>query len=151
MNFGPIYDIFRPNTINNDLLNSLLLLCNEIKAQLRLPKFLTYTNITSFYKNKGNINDLENYRGIFGVGKVRSILEKLIYNDILEKVDKNMSDSNVGARKKRNIRDNLFVLYAVRNEANQNNRCVDLHFMDLSKCFDTLWNQETMKVYMSLV
>ena len=55
-----------------------------------------------------------------------------------------MSDSNVGARKNRNIRDNLFVLYAVRNEAIQKKLCIDLHFMDLSKCFDTLWTQETM-------
>jgi len=55
-----------------------------------------------------------------------------------------MSDSNVGARKNRNITDNIFVLYAVRNEAIQKNKCIDLHFMDLSKCFDSLWTQETM-------
>ena len=40
--------------------------------------------------------------------------------------------------------DNLFVLYAARNEAIQKNNCIDLHFMDLSKCFDSLWTQETI-------
>ena len=142
--FGLIYEIFKPCSINDDLFKSLLLLCNEVKSQLKIPKFVTFTDITSLYKNKGDRNDLENDRGIFGVGKVRSIIEKLVYNDVFEDVDSNMSDSNVGGRKNRNIRDNLFVLYAVRNEAIQKKLCVDLHFMDLSKCFDTLWTQETM-------
>ena len=75
---------------------------------------------------------------------MRSIIEKLVYSDIYDVVDSNMSDSNVGARKNRSIRDNLFVLYAVRNEAVVKNKPVDLHFMDLSKCFDSLWTEETM-------
>ena len=142
--FGLIYEIFKPETINDDLLKSLEILCNSIKQQLKIPKFITVTDITSFYKNKGDRNDLENDRGIFGVGKVRSIIEKLVYSDIYDVVDSNMSDSNVGARKNRSIRDNLFVLYAVRNEAVVKNKPVDLHFMDLSKCFDSLWTEETM-------
>ena len=81
------------------MFSSLLLLCNKVKSQLLIPKFIEYTDITSIYKNKGSRFDLENDRGIFGVGKVRSIMEKLLYNDIYEPVDDNMSDSNVGARK----------------------------------------------------
>ena len=142
--FGLIYEIFKPDIINQDMFSSLLLLCNKVKSQLLIPKFIEYTDITSIYKNKGSRFDLENDRGIFGVGKVRSIMEKLLYNDIYEPVDDNMSDSNVGARKNRNIRDNLFVLYAVRNGAIQRNICLDLHFMDLSKCFDSMWAEETM-------
>ena len=77
-------------------------------------------NITSFYKNKGSRNYLENDRGNLEVGKERSILEKKIYNDI----------SLVLERK---------AIIAI-----QKNRCDDLHFMDLSKCFDTLWTKETI-------
>ena len=55
-----------------------------------------------------------------------------------------MSDSNAGARGNRNICDNLFVVYAIRNEALRKNISVDLHLMDLSKCFDIMWSKETM-------
>ena len=55
--------------------------------------------------------------GSFGLSKIYSILEKLIYKEDYEKIDAAMSDSNVGGRKKRNIRDNLFVIYACINEA----------------------------------
>ena len=72
--------------------------------------------------------------------KARSIIDKLAYNDYYQIVDRNMSDSNVGARVNRNISDNLFVVYAIRNEAFKKNICVDLHFMDLSKCFDIMWS-----------
>ena len=42
------------------------------------------------------------------------------------------------------LSDNLFVVYAIRNEALRKNISVDLHLMDLSKCFDIMWSQETM-------
>jgi hypothetical protein len=116
----------------------------EVKTQQEIPDFLMYTDITSFYKLKGERKSLENDRGVFGVVKIRSILDKLAYNDYYETVDGNMSDSNVGGRKNRNIYDNLFVVYAIRNEAIKKKLSVDLHFMDLSKCFDVMWNKETM-------
>ena len=130
--------------IGRDLFTSLLLLCNEVKSQQKIPQFLKYTDITSFYKQKGDRRSLENNREIFGVMKVRSILDELSYNDYYEIVDSNMSDSNVGARANRNISDNLFVVYAIRNEALKKNKSVDLHLMDLSKCFDIMWRNETM-------
>jgi hypothetical protein len=35
---------------------------------------------------------------------------KLVYEDKYDKVDASMSDSNVGARKKKNIRNHIFVI-----------------------------------------
>lgn len=67
---GLIYELFRPEVIGSDLFNSLLMLCNNVKAQLRIPKFVTFTDITSIYKNKGEKSDLDNDRGIFGVSKI---------------------------------------------------------------------------------
>ena len=120
------------------------MLCNRVKSEMTIPRFLTNTNITSIYKNKGNKNNLENDRGIFGVTKIRSILEKLVYEDIYDMIDNTMSDSNVGGRRKRNIRDNLFVLYSVINEAIRCKKDIDIKFYDLAKCFDTMWSEETM-------
>ena len=52
---------------------------------------------------------------------LRSILDRIIYNDIYEVIDGNLTDCNVGARKKRNIRDNLFVVNAVINSVVKGN------------------------------
>ena len=108
---------------------------------------LTFTDITSIWKQKGEKSNLENDRGIFGVSKVRSIIEKLVYEDTINKIDKKMSDSNVGARKKRNIRDNLFVLYSVINDAIRNRRNIDIQYYDISKCFDSMWAEDAMNDY----
>ena len=129
---GLIYELFRPEIIGSDLFTSLLMLCNKVKSQLLIPNFITFTDITSICKSKGLKSELDNDRGIFGVSKVRSILEKLIYQDKYETIDDAMSDSNVGGRKRRNIRDNLFVIYATINEAVRNKKYIDIQFYDLA-------------------
>jgi len=62
---------------------------------------------------------MEIERGIFGVPIFRYIIEKLIYNDEYTNIDKNLDGSNMGARKNRNIRDNIFVLNSVIGPAGQ--------------------------------
>ena len=141
---GLIYELFRPEFIGSDLFTSLLMFCNSVKEQLVIPNFLTFTDVTSIYKQKGDRSDLENDRGLFGVSKIRSIIEKLIYQDIYETIDETMSDSNVGGRKNRNIRDNLMVIYATINDAVKNKKEMDIQFYDISKCFDALWYEDTM-------
>ena len=74
---GLIYELFRPEIIGEDLFSSLLMMCNKMRTEMSIPSFITNTKITSIYKNKGSKNDLENDRGIFGVTKIRSIIEKL--------------------------------------------------------------------------
>ena len=141
---GLIYELFRPEIIGCDLFTSLLMVCNNVKSQLMIPEFLTFTDMTSIYKSKGKKSDLDSDRGIFGVSKVRSIIEKLIYQDKYQDIDDSMSDSNVGGRRKRNIRDNLFVLYATINESIRTKKPMDIQFYDLDKCFDSMWAEETM-------
>ena len=138
------YELFRPELIGQDLFSSLRMLCNNVKAQLIIPDFLTFTDITSIYKLKGPKCELDSDRGIFGVSKVISIIDKIIYHDTYETIDDAMSDSNVGGRKFRNIRDNLFVIYATINEAIRTKKSIDVQFYDLSKCFDSMWTEETM-------
>ena len=74
---------------------------------------------------------------------MRAILDRLIYNDECDTIDDALSDSNVGARKGRNIRDNVFVLNAVTNSIiNGNEKAIDVQIFDVEKCFDSLWVQE---------
>ena len=110
-------ELFKPNIIGNDFLDSLVVIVNRAKSETEIPKPFRLTAITSIYKQKGDKSDLTSDRGIFNVTKFRSLTDKLIYNDIYEKMDKNMTSSNCGGRRNRSIRDNLCVLYAIINDA----------------------------------
>ena len=108
-----------------------------------LSKCLELCNITSIFKRKGSINEFGQYRGIFRALVFRTILEKLIYNDEYYTTDDNLSDASVGARKKRNIRDNLFVVNAVFNSVKRGTEePLDICTYDVDKCFDALWTHE---------
>ena len=113
------------------------------KTDQKFPAAFENCNISSIYKHRGSRNDLENYRGIFRVPILRSILDKLIYKDEYATIDENLTDSNIGARKSRNIRDNLFVLYAICNSViNGQEEPIDVQVFDVVKCFDALWMEE---------
>ena len=63
-----------------------------------------------------------------------ALIDKLIYNDIYDVVDSRMSDSNVGGRRGRNIRDNLFMINGIINYAIQEQIDIDINLYDLKKC-----------------
>ena len=76
--------------------------------------------------------------------KIRTILDKLIMKDKYDIIDKSMSCSNIGARKGRNIRDHLFILNGVLNEALQDKtKNIDILLTDIEKCFDKMSYRET--------
>ena len=104
---GHIYELFKYG--GADLKGSMIKMYNKIRESQEYPDILKPSNITSLYKMKGEKSSLDNDRGIFNVVKIRSILDRLVYNDKYEIIDSNMSSSNIGARKRRNIRDHLFV------------------------------------------
>ena len=141
---GLVSELFKPGVAGHDVVKSVLKLSNMIKEECRIPEFMEMTNITSLYKNKGSRQDLDNDRGIFTVTCLRSMVDKLIYNDYYDIIDSNMSDSNVGGRHNRSIRDNLFILYGVMNNALNNNINLDVTLYDIEKCFDSQWYEETM-------
>ena len=93
----------------------------------------------SIYKNKGSKADLENDRGIFTCTVLNSILQKLIYQDNYEEIDSNLSDSNVGARKRKNIRNHNFIIYGIiHHTVTTKSRPVDLAVLDYRQFFDTV-------------
>ena len=111
---GNANEIFKTNVAGAELKLAMLLLMNHIKNKHEYPKIIWLCNITAIFKRSKRDN-FDNYRGVFRVVIFRSILDRLVYNNIYPINDKNLSDANVGSRKGRNVRDNLFVLYAVMN------------------------------------
>ena len=88
---GFIYELFKKPFAGSDVFQSLTKMFNLIRDELVTPDFFELMSITSLYKNKGLKSDISNERGIFNVSKVRSIFDKVIYSDVYEVIDKNMS------------------------------------------------------------
>ena len=142
---GLIRELFKPEVSGIDFQSSFLCMANQIKDEIFSPKFMQYANIVSIYKGKGEKLDLTNDRGIFLVNIFRSIIMKMVYQDKYDVVDKNMSDSNVGARKKKNIRNHLFVINRVINDVLVNKEeSVDIGILDYRQCFDSMCLEESM-------
>ena len=139
---GHVYELFKYG--GKDLKLSLLKMFNLVKERQEYPEIFKVSNISSFWKLKGPKDDINNERGVFLVAKLRTILDKLIYNDKYDIIDKNMGDSNIGGRKGRNIRDHLFVVNAVLNDVTKSKKeDIDIQIYDVKKCFDKLWFSET--------
>ena len=123
---------------------SILGLFNRIKKDHEYPSILQPSNITSIWKKKLERSSLDNDRGIFNVVKLRSILDKMILDDVHDDIDQNMGPSNIGARKKRNIRDHLLVVNSVINDTLKNKDAeADINVYDVAKCFDKMSYKET--------
>ena len=143
---GLFNERLKSGIIGSDLEDSLIVLQNGIKSKCHLPEFIQWANITAIYKGKGEKIDLENERGIFGVSLLRSILMRLIYNDKYEVIDSNMSDSNVGSRKRKNISNHIFVINGIIHDvlSTKKKKSIDIQILDYKQCFDSMWLQETM-------
>ena len=142
---GLANDIFHPAVAGDDLKIAILKLMNRIKDEQKYPECLELCNVSSIWKKKASRHDFDSYRGIFRVTVFRSILDSLIYNDEVMNIDKNLTDANVGARKLRNIRDNIFVMNAVFNSIPKKPEdALDCQVYDVEKCFDALWLHEVV-------
>ena len=80
------------------------------------------TDIATIYKGKGEKCNLENDRGIFLVTIFRSILMRLIYGDKYNIIDSNMSDSQVGGRKGKNVRNHIWIMNGIICDVLSNKR-----------------------------
>ena len=135
-------EIFKPDVAGEDLIKAITILMNRIKNEFKYPNSLEKCDVTNIYKSKGERSNFHSYRGIFRTPVFRNILDKLLYIDEYENIDSKLSDGNVGSRKRRNVRDNLFVLNAIANESKQTKESVDIDIYDAYKCFDGLWLKE---------
>ena len=117
-----------------------------MKKENQIPDFVRFADVATIYKGKGEKCDLENDRGIFIVSVYRSILMRLIYHDSYKTLDKSISDSQVGGRKGKSVRNHIWILNAVICDvlSKKKKKPVDLQIFDYKQCFDTLWIEECM-------
>ena len=143
---GLVNEIFKDGVAGKDFKLSILALFNRMRVKNFIPDFVTMADVATIYKGKGEKCDLQNDRGIFLVTVFRSILMRMIYLEKYEELDLSMSDSQVGGRKGKSVRNHIWVLNGVICDvlSSEKQTPVDLQIFDYKQCFDTLWLQECM-------
>ena len=142
--YGHPNEIFQEGVCGDGLIRALVILMNKLKENpSEYPAAMELCNVTSIYKNKGDRNEFDSHRGVFRTTSLRTIMDRLMYIDEYSNIDQNLTDCNVGCRKKRNIRDNLFVVNAIMNSSKRGvDEACDVCVYDIRKCFDNLWLSE---------
>ena len=132
-------EIFKEGIIGTDLKKSLLIMFNKIKKRKYVPSFLNVANITTVPK-KGSFLNLANERGIFRVSVIRNILMNLIYESKYAKIDQNMSDCQMGGRRNKGCKNNLFILNGIIHEVlrSKKNNPIVIQFYDYKQMFDSI-------------
>ena len=77
-----------------------------------IPISFNFANITTVPK-RGLKIELKNERGIFRVSVVRYILMRMIYNSKYQVIDKNISDCQMGGRKGKSCKNNIFIVNGI--------------------------------------
>ena len=141
---GMINETFKEGCIGSDLKEALLIMFNKVKQKHIIPNQMTLENITTIHKS-GSRLDMNNDRGIFLLTVMKKMLDKLIYVDKYDGIDRNMSDCNIGSRKKRNIKDHLLIIHGVINSVIKGKEePIDIQIYDLIKAFDALWLEDSL-------
>ena len=137
--YGLCAEIFQLNVMGEDLKMSLLDMFNQIKAEGHAPDFMKESLITTIPK-PGSKFELSNERGIFKLSVVRSLLIRLIYNRQYEIIDSNMTDSNIGARKRKSCRNHIWIINNINYEHSRSVKLAQLVLQswDFSQMFDSM-------------
>ena len=136
---GFLNEIFKVGVIGSDMKASLLMMFNKMKLESFIPSFFNVANITTVPKS-GSRLDPVNERGIFRVSVVRSILMRMIYNDYYSVIDSNMSDCQMGARKNKGCKTNIWIINGIIHEVlkSKNKTPIQLQIYDYKQMFDSM-------------
>ena len=139
-------ELFKDGVAGQQFKLSLLHLINKMKDNNEIPEFVRLADVATIYKGKGSKNDLTNDRGVFIVTIIRSILMRLIYMDFYHLIDESMSDSQIGARKGKNIRNHIWIVNGIISDvlSTKSKKPIDIQIFDYKQCFDSLWLKECM-------
>ena len=89
------------------------------------------------FKKKSKL-DLNNWRGIFVTSVIRTILMKMVHARIYPIVSQSMTDSQIGAKKKKSVRNHIFILNSIMSDVLKSKKKVpiELNIMDFKQMFD---------------
>ena len=129
-----------------DIKHSFIQMFNRLKDEQKIPLYMLFALITTIPKRGLNSSMLTDERGIFRCSVIRTILMRLIYNRNYKIIDNNMSDCNIGGRKGKGCRNNLFIINGIIHDVLSSTRKkpVLLQIYDYSQMFDGINLEEAI-------
>ena len=82
-----------------DVRKSTVMMLNNIQEEREVPKQWTEMLIKSIHKNKKDIHDFRNQKGLLITSVLSKVLEKIYYNSNINKIKNGNLNSNVDPRK----------------------------------------------------
>ena len=112
---------------------------NKMKKEQKISKFMNFSNITTVPK-RGSLIELTNERGIFRCSVTRAVLMRLIYDTKYPVIDKNISDSQMGGRKGKGCRNNIFIINGIIHDIMKSKKAKPavLGIYDYEQMFDSI-------------
>ena len=101
-----------------------------------IPDLLREQKMILLLKNKGVINEINDYRGIFLRHLILSVYQKWLYQRNSRTVDEAGSEFACGGRRERNGMDALLIVKLIQDYAKWTKKSVIMKFMDVEKFFD---------------
>jgi hypothetical protein len=124
-------------TCANEIAPLLTEIYNNSLSTSKLPTEWKRANITPVYK-KGDKLDTNNYRPISLLPIVSKVLERCIYNNIIDHIRPNISPSQHGFLSKSSTNTQMLSFFQLVNNTLDNRTQTDLIYFDLSKAFDSV-------------
>ena len=136
---GFINEIFKNNIIGDDLKISFLDMFNKLRTHKMIPISFNFANITTVPK-KGSRIEPKNERGIFRVPIPRAILMRTIYNMKYDTIDRNMTDCQMGGRRNKGCKNNIFIINGIIHDVLKSKKKtpVVLQIYDYAQMFDSI-------------
>lgn len=104
----------------------------NVPLEMRIEKMIL------LYKNAGEIDILDNYRGIFLRHVILSLLQKWLYSQNAGTLDENGSELAFGGRVERCVQEALLIVKLVQDHALWTGEKLFIKFMDVQKFFDSM-------------
>ena len=122
-----------------NLKNNILKMINYFWTKEDIPSKLRCLYIKSMYKGKGNMDELENQRGLFLSSIIIKFYEKLIMQRMYPETESHgFSKFQLGGRKNMSPTDQVFVLRAIQEHMIYMGKIYFIEFCDLKKAFDKM-------------
>ena len=103
-----------------------------------VPSLLREQKMTLLLKNKGVIDEINDYRGIFLRHLVLSVYQSWLYQKSSKVVDVSGSEFAFGGRKERAVIDALLIVKLVQDYAKWTKKEIVIKFLDVEKFYDSM-------------
>ena len=133
---------------------TLLLPLHEVLCQCwqegAVPQDMRDAKIITLYKNKGEGNECNNYRGISLLGIVGKVFARVILVRLQKLAERVYPESQCGFRAERSTVDMIFSLYQLQEKCREQQMPLYVAFIDLTKAFDLVSREGLFRILLKI-